>query len=456
MVEKVILPQLGQTMEEGTIIEWLKQEGDQIQRGETLFTMESDKATLEVEAPSEGFLRRILVPEGGTAPVLTVVGLITETADEDISGYEAQETAGEQRGRGVEEQVSAPASQRPSSLARAERIFASPRARRVAREEGVDLADVTGTGPNSRIVEQDVLDYLESVPEATPVARRLAEHEELDLRAVTGTGPGERITKADVERALGAAEEAAAPPEPEEEVETIAEVPMRGVRARIAQRMHESHRTTAPVTLTTEADATAFVRMRERLRESLVDQLGFDLGYNDLLIKLTARALREFPYMNARLERDEDADLTEGVIHRLDEVHVALAVDTEQGLLTPVVRDADERRITRIAREVRELIERARSGEALPDDLSGSTFTITNLGMYDVDAFTPIINPPEAALLGVGRIKAQPVAVDGEVCVRQMVWLSLTFDHRLVDGAPAARFLRRVKQLIEEPYLMFA
>jgi pyruvate dehydrogenase E2 component (dihydrolipoamide acetyltransferase) len=214
--------------------------------------------------------------------------------------------------------------------------------------------------------------------------------------------------------------------------------------------MFESHQATAPVTLTTEADASALVEVRERLKASMADELGFNLGYNDLLIKLVARALREFPYMNARLEGDHQT----GAIRQLSEINVALAVDTERGLLVPVVRDADRKGLVEIAREVRDLIERAQAGMALPDELSGSTFTITNLGMYEIDAFTPIVNLPETAILGVGQIKPRPAVVDGEVCARQMVWLSLTFDHRLVNGAPVARFLRRIKQLVEEPYLL--
>lgn len=221
---------------------------------------------------------------------------------------------------------------------------------------------------------------------------------------------------------------------------------MSGVRAVVARRMHAGHSETAPVTLTMEVDATDLVQVRERLKASLADKLGFSIGYNDLLIKVVARALRDFPYMNTRLDGD--------TIHQLDEVHVALAVDTERGLLVPVVRDADRKGMAEFAAELRGVIGRAREGTALPDELSGSTFTITNLGMFEIDAFTPIINLPEAAILGVGRIKDCAAVVDGEIAVRKMMWLSLTFDHRLVDGAPAAHFLQRIKQYIEEPYLL--
>lgn len=431
MITEVILPVLGETMNEGTIVEWLKKEGDPVKRGELLFTFESDKATLEVEAPATGFLRKILVPTGQTVPILTVVGLITSTMDESLEE--------------VEMGVSAPPL--PSTPTR---IFASPRARKLAQEQGVDLTQLVGSGPDGRIVERDVLAYLEALPKATPVAQRLAEQAGLDLRTIPGTGPGGRITKEDVERALAVRAPAAPPPisavAAPVPAEALAEMEMKGVRAIIARRMHESHQTTAPVTLTTEADATTFVELRERLKEALAAELGFDIGYNDLLIKLAARALRDFPYMNARLEGE--------TIRHLRDIHIALAVDTDRGLLVPVIRNADRKGVSEIARELRDLVERARMGKALPDELTGSTFTITNLGMHEIDAFTPIINLPEVAILGVGRIKARPAVVNGELGVRQMVWLSLTFDHRLVDGAPAARFLQRIKQLIENPYIL--
>jgi pyruvate dehydrogenase E2 component (dihydrolipoamide acetyltransferase) len=471
MVREIILPKLGQTMEEGAIIEWLKEEGDRVERGEVIFTTESDKATLEVEAPGKGYLRKILVPAGETVPVLTVVGLMTRTLDEELPAYEGQQfQVSGLRSQVADAATPAPAEPetlKPETLKPPARVFASPRARKLAREKDVDLSLVVGTGPNGRIAERDVVAHLESLPKVTPVARRLAEQAGLSLRTVQGSGPGGRISKEDVARAIeefqvpgfkSQVAEAAVPAVPAPEAvqpetlkpETLK--PISGVRAVIARHMFESHQATAPVTLTTEADATAFVEVREQLKASLADELGFNLGYNDLLIRVVARALREFPYMNARLEGDHAT----GAIRYLSEVNVALAVDTERGLMVPVVRDADRKGLVEIAREVRGLVERVQAGTALPDELTGSTFTVTNLGAYEIDGFTPIINLPETAILGVGRIKPRPAVVDGEVCVRQTVWLSLTFDHRLVDGAPAARFLRRVKQFIEEPYLLLA
>ncbi len=449
MVTEVILPKLGQTMEEGTIVEWVKQEGDLVQRGELLFVVETDKATLEVEASARGFLRKILMPTGRTVPVLTVVALITKTADEDISAYESRSQI-----PGSEFQVDEAAQHatpEPETSKPETRIFASPRARRLAREEGVDLAQVTGSGPNGRIVEQDVLAYLDSQPrpepvegpKATPTAVKAAATLGVDLATVSGAGVSGRIMKADVEAAASEA-----PFAPLGEAPSVESVPLTGLRRIIAERMATSAHEAARVTLVTEADATAFVEAREQLKADVADEWGFAPGYSDLLGFIVARALREFPYMNVRLSDDGQA------VERLSAVNLGMAVDTERGLLAPVIRDADQKGLRAFGSELRELVERARAGKSLPDDLTGGTFTITNLGMHEVDAFTPIINPPEAAILGVGRIQPKPVVCEGEIVVRQMWTLSLAFDHRVVDGAPAARFLQRIKQLVENPYLL--
>jgi pyruvate dehydrogenase E2 component (dihydrolipoamide acetyltransferase) len=429
MVTEVILPKLGQTMKEGTIIEWVKKEGDPVERGDLLFIFESDKATLEVEATVRGFLRKILVPTGEMVPVLTVVALITRTVDEDIESYQVEGSKVQR----VEAQDSAlaPAALQPLTLKpetlhpAAGRIFASPRARKLAREKEVDLALVTGTGPHGRIVEQDVLAYLTLRP--------------ADVAAAAQAIPaGLQIRR----------EPALQPPAPPMEAPAIESMPLTGLRRIIAERMAASAQATARVTLVTEADATAFVEAREQLKATVVEEWGFAPGYNDLLGIIVARVLRELPYMNARLSADGQA------IERLPIVSLGMAVDTERGLLVPVIQDADQKGLRAFGTELRTLVERARAGKSLPDDLTGGTFTITNLGMHEIDAFTPIINLPEAAILGVGRIQPKPVVQGGEIVVRQMWTLSLVFDHRLVDGAPAARFLQRIKQLVENPYLL--
>jgi pyruvate dehydrogenase E2 component (dihydrolipoamide acetyltransferase) len=456
MATEVILPKLGQTMADGTILEWLKAEGDPVQRGEVLFTTESDKATLEVEAPGKGVLRRILVPAGQTVPVLTVVGLITRGADEDISAYGSPAQAADAQALEIgyvdtvadSRVAQEPEAQKPvAPKPRSGRIFSSPRARKLAREENVDLALVTGTGPSGRIKEQDVIVFLESRPKATPVALKVAESLGVDITGVAGTGAGGRITRTDVE---AAAKPTALPAVLAIEDPAVESVPLTGLRRVISERMAASARTTAHVTLVTEVDATVFVDARMQLKADVTDDWGFAPSYNDLLAIITARALRESPYINARMSADGTA------VERLAEIHLGMAVDTDRGLLVPVIRNADQKGLRAFGAEFRAVMERARAGKALPDELTGGTFTITNLGMYDIDVFTPIINLPEAAILGVGRIQPKPVVRDGDVIVRQMLQLSLAFDHRLVDGAPAARFLQRIKQLIENPYLLLS
>ncbi|MFC2023535.1 dihydrolipoamide acetyltransferase family protein [Chloroflexota bacterium] len=446
MATEIILPKLGQTMEEGVIVEWLKAEGDSVGRGDVLFTVESDKAVLEVEATARGYLRKIFVPEGQTVPVLSVVGLISRSADEDVSGHvvSTTEALGEPV-KAAESSVPEIPQDEPATIlpARPGRVFASPRARKAAREKGVELALVAGTGPNSRISERDVLKYMAARPKVTPVAARTAQTRGVDLTAVTGSGIRGRIVKADVDAA--AADSAL-----EATASSLERVPLSGLRRIVSERMAASDASTARVTLVTEVDASEFVEARTRLKEAVEEEWGFAPGYNDLLGLIVARVLQESPHINARLSEDGAS------IERMAFINLGMAVDTDRGLLVPVIRNADQKGLHALSAEFRTLVDRARSGKSLPDDLSGGTFTITNLGMYEIDAFTPIINLPEAAILGVGRIHSKPVVREDQVVVRKMWTLSLVIDHRLVDGAPAARFLQRIKELVENPLLLLS
>jgi len=424
---EVLVPPLGQTVDTLTLVSWYKHEGEAVQQGEPLFAVETDKATLDVEAPSSGILRGVTASPGDEVKVLSAIAVIDEPGD----------------GPGTSE----------SARHVPQRVFVSPRARRLAESEGVPLAELKATGPQGAIVERDVRAYLaqrqaplppdiggapikgEEVLLISPVARRMAEEAGLDWRSLAGTGPRGQITREDVERAWKQRT-----PDTQYPISTI---PLSGVRGVIAERMAASHSQTAPVTLTAEADATALVELRRQLAAD-----GVEVSYNDLLICVLAKALAEHPRLNASLDGD-----TIKVWSRID---VGLAVDTDRGLLVPVVRDVAHKGLAQLAAETKALAGRARAGQLGPDELTGSTFTLTNLGMFGVDAFTPIINLPECAVLGVGRIKTQPVWAGDHAEPRQMVWLSLTFDHRLVDGGPAARFLQRVVQLVEKPHLLMA
>jgi pyruvate dehydrogenase E2 component (dihydrolipoamide acetyltransferase) len=470
MATEVYIPKYGQTVEEVTIVQWMAPDGAKVKHGQEILEIETDKTTFMVEAEASGFLHRGPFAEGQVVPVLEVIAIIGKEDETFGAGTPIAAPAATPVEAKAEATAAAGAVSEAPAAGPAGRVFASPRARKLAEEKAVDVRQVTPTGGGGqRVAERDVVAYLASAPKATPVAQRLAAEAGVDLRALAGTGPGGRITREDVEQAikLTAAPEiapapvpaappfvpAAIPPRPMllPEVEVVERVPLRGVRAIIAERMGTNAHTTAGVTLVMDVDATELVTMRERLKAKVIEEWGYAPGYNDLLAKMVATAMRKFPYMNARLAPD--------AVERLAHINLGMAVDTDRGLLVPVIRDADRKSLREFGSEFRELLDRARKGKSLPDDLTGGTFTITNLGMFDVDAFTPIINLPEAAILGVGRITPKWVYradhPEGPVLC-QMMTLSLVFDHRVVDGAPAARFLQYLKDLIEEPYLWLA
>lgn len=471
MAEQLLIPKLGNTVEEVTIIDWMVPDGAEVKAGQEVLEIETDKAVFAVEATADGVLHHSPFSSGDVATVLSAVAVIG-SADESWSDQEVPGSAGTSSGELAEtvttdvvEEASEGAALAPVHTTTASgRLFASPRARKLASNKGADLSRITPTGPGGRILERDVLAHLEQRPGITPVARKLAGEAGLDVYAIAGTGPGGRITKRDVVRSLAEAKAApeeapepvlAPPPIPTPaisiplpETEVLERVPLKGVRGIIAERMGTSVHTTARVTLVTEVDATEFVTMRSRLKAGVAEEWGFAPGYNDLLAIIVAKALRKHPYMNARLAAD--------AIEYLAHVNLGMAVDTERGLLVPNIKDADTKSLRQFGAEFRELAGKARSGRVQPDALSDGTFTITSLGTHDIDAFTPVINLPEAAILGVGRIAPKPAVLDGEIVARQMWTLSLVFDHRIIDGAPAARFLQSIKHVIEEPYLLIA
>jgi pyruvate dehydrogenase E2 component (dihydrolipoamide acetyltransferase) len=455
MAEEFFIPKLGQTVEEVTLVKWLVADGAKVAQGQEICEVETDKAIFPVEANAKGIFHMGPFKEGEVLPVLTVVGIIGKESDKfEVAGEKA---AGEAVISERESAISAEVlttTVTPPPVTPAE-VFASPRAKKLAAEKGVDLSQVAPTGYGGvRAVERDVVAYLASAtmaaaPKVTPVAQKVAAAAGVDLRVVTGTGPGGKIVKEDVLRASEKPAVVSAVPQTAV-AEVVERIPLKGVRGLIAERMGTSVHTTARVTLFMEVDATELVALRERLKAKVAEEWGFAPAYNDLMVKIVAAALGKFPYMNARLSANADA------IELLGPVNIGQAVDTERGLLVPVIRDANLKSLRQLGMEFREQADRARKGRSLLDELSGGSFTITNLGMYEVDAFTPVINLPEVAILGVGRIAPKVVPYHGEAAVRSMLTLSLVFDHRLVDGAPAARFLQYVKQVIEEPYLLLA
>ncbi len=454
----ILMPKVGLTMTEGVIVAWHRQPGEQVRKGDPLFTFETEKSTLEFESPADGVLTAILAPLGQSIACLTPVAHIRQQTTDDRSqtpDHRHQAPDAVVQSSIVNRQSSIPNSQ--SKIQNPKSVPASPRARALAREHGIDLSSVSGTAPGGVIVARDVLAAAEGRSEntehraqstddrasqaasvrATPVAQRMAAELGVDLASLVGSGPDGRITREDVERAAQAAQ----PPMPQPAYQ-----PLSPARRVTAQRLAENARIAPHVTLTTEADATGLVSAREQLSA----ELGEKMSYNTLLAAIAARALKEHPHMMAAW--DESGDAPRLLLR--DSIHIGVAVDTARGLYVPVIRDAGAKSLAQIHRDLTDLIARAAAGRLTADDMSGGVFTITNLGMYEVDAFTPILNLPEAAILGVGRILARPVARGEQVAIRQMMTLSLTFDHRVVDGAPAARFLQRLKQLIERPFAL--
>lgn len=449
MATEFFVPKLGQTVEEVILVKWLVSDGAKVAMGDPIVEVETDKAVFPVEANAKGFIHFGPFHEGDVIPVLAVIAVIGKEDEKFLPQDGKVQAAASSELQSAPVVSTLPQSQGLTMENGGEKVFASPRARKLAGEKGIFINEVKPSGGGGvRVVERDVVAYLSQAPKASPLAQRMASAAGVDLHEISGSGPGGRIFKDDVTRAMkptaGMAASAASFPD----VEVLERVPLKGVRGIIAERMGMSVHTTARVTFFMEVDATEFVSLRNRLKARVEKTWGFAPGYNDLLAKIVANALRKFPYMNARLTVD--------AIEQLGHVNMGMAVDTERGLLVPVIRDADRKSIRQFGEEFRSMVERARIGRSLPDDLAGGTFTITNLGMYDIEGFTPVINLPEAAILGVGKIIPKPVVLGEEIVVRQMWTLSLVFDHRLVDGAPAARFFQHIKQLIEEPYLLIA
>ncbi len=434
---QVVMPKLGMIMEQAVLVEWFKADGDMVTKGEPLFSLESEKSAIEIEAPAGGKLQ-ILVHAGEKVPVLTPVANLL----------------GAQAGRPAEESVQAgstsqPAQTRPKSTGAGTAgagVSASPLARSVARQRGLSLAGLNGSGVRGMIVAADLSNAgaaataSEGPVKATPLARKTAREFGLDLHSITGSGPGGRIERGDV--CSAAASRMGNPAPASVPAPSRPDLPLTGLRGIIARRLTESWQERPQVTLVTELDVSALVQARRAFNK----ETGVKLSYNTLFTAACAQALGEFPDINARLEPDG--------LKQLSYIHIGIAVDTETGLMVPVLKNADQKSLKETEHALQDLISRTLSGSALPDELSGGTFTITNLGAFGVDAFTPILNPPEAAILGVGRIMARPFVVEGDMAVRETLTLSLVFDHRLVDGAPAARFLQRISQLLNQPDLM--
>ena len=457
---------LSPTMEEGQLVKWLKAEGDDIAEGDVLAEIETDKATMELVARGSGVLRKTILDEGGTAPVGAVIGVIAG-ADEDISGV--VEDAGADAGtRGdAEDEVEAKeegeaAAEADDDVAEAGAAVAAAEAeQRPATAAPGKPADRASTGGNGAGEGREG-----GRIKASPLARKLAAEAGLELGGVQGSGPGGRITKADIESAIesgvakaepgpGHAPAAARAPgvdgprftQPVYDGPEVEEVRVSQMRKTIAKRLVTSIGPVPTFYLTVDVDMTRMMEARERMNARL-EKEGLKVSVNDLIIKATALALKRHPEINAQWHDDH--------IKRFHRAHVGVAVAVEDGLITPVIRDADLKGAAQIGAEVRELAGRAREKRLQPEEYTGATFSISNLGMFGIEEFTAIINPPEAGILAVGRVEERVIVEDGEAMIAPRMKMTMSCDHRVIDGASGARFLQTLTGLLEEPAMALA
>lgn len=444
MATELLMPKLGLTMTEGTIDEWKKKEGDTVQKGEILYSVATDKLTNDVESDADGVLLKILVAEGETVPCKTLVGWIGAPGEAVPDGAapaaaEAPAAAAPAVGA-VAGAAAAAAPARPAGAY----VPATPYAKKLAKEKGFDLAQVPATGYKGVVVAKDVLAFTPAAAaaaapavKASPLAAKVAADLGIDLGAVNAHG---RVLAQDILAYLESTREKAEPAAADAREETK---PMSGMRKAIARNMLASVQTSPTVTFNLGIDMTEMKRYREQLKAKEIK-----VSYTDLLVKFVAKALTEFPLLNCSVEDNK-------IIYK-HYVNMGVAVALDNGLVVPNITDADKKSLTEISAEVKELAKLAREGKLPPEKLRGGTFTITNLGMYGIESFSPIINQPEVAILGVNTMEDKVVVRNGEMVIRPIMNLSLTADHRVVDGSVAAQFLQRVKSLMENPALMLA
>ena len=435
MAVEIIMPKAGMAMEEGTIVKWLKEEGDFIKEGDTIVEILTDKVNMEVEAESTGYLIKKVRFEDEVMPVFTVIGYIGEMGENIEAAGEASK---KEEVKKTEEKIETKdnsvfnnkALLNPSKLKRA-----TPAARKMAREENAELGAIEGTGPRQRIQALDVANYISENKagevKATPLAKKISEAEGIDLKEISGTGVKGKIFKRDI----------AVKELPEMDI-----VPLTGIRKVISERMSESYFSAPTFTLNIEVEVSKLLELKERITEEVKQETGEKLTINDLLVLVTSKALEKYRSVNVSLVK-------EGILYH-NEINIALAVTGNGVLMVPVIKNTERKGIKEIVKEGKELIRKAREGKLGMEDQSGSTITISNLGMYGVHYFNPIINQPNSSILGVGTIEEKVYLDKGEVKSKKVMYLSSTFDHRVIDGSLGAEYMQYMKKLIEEPYLM--
>jgi pyruvate dehydrogenase E2 component (dihydrolipoamide acetyltransferase) len=449
MATKVFMEALSPTMEEGRLVKWLKAEGDAVKSGDVLAEVETDKAIMELAARGDGVLRKRLIEEGGTSPVGTLIAVIA-APDEDIGALVAEGGAAAKPQAAPAAAAApppAPAAPSPAPAKAAPSPAPAPPPAPAPAPAATATAPAAPASAPAAPVAPAAPATLDSRQKSSPLARRLAAERGLDLRSIGGSGPGGRIVKRDVEGAPGvvapAPTDGAPAPVRASSGEDYRDVPLTQIRKTIARRLAESIGPIPTFYLTAEFDLERAAEMRTAMAE-LGDE--YKVSFNDIVMKAVATALAQHPECNAHWLGDH--------IRYFNRVHIGMAVAVEDGLITPVIFDADRKGLREIAQEARELAKRARDRRLKPEEYTGSTFSVSNLGMFGIDQFTAIINPPEAGILAIGGIESRPVVIDGDVVVRRRLRVTMSCDHRVIDGATGAKFLQTLRRLLELPLLL--
>ena len=457
MAVEVIMPKAGSEMEEGEIVQWFKNEGDHVEEGEVLLEIVTDKVNMEVEAEATGTLLKILAQAGDVVPVVQTIAWIGEPGEKIPGASESGEVAPAETI--IEEKVDY------TPVKEVEKVDysglrATPAARAYARKKGIDLSKVKGSGPKGRIHKDDVLDYkLNSKVKISPLAERIAKIEGINTESIVGTGPNGKIMKADIMAVLHGATKVEAAPKaevapkapkapkaPNENQWGVVEtVPMSPMRKVISKRMSESYFSAPTFVVNVEVDMTELLALRKKVVDAIIEETGKKATVTDFISLAVIKSLMKHPYVNASLSSDEK----EMYLHHY--VNLSIAVGMDSGLVVPVIKGADKMSLKELVVASKEITTKALNGKLKPDEMADSTFTISNLGMYGVKSFVPIINQPNTAILGVSATVPKPVVYNGEVTVRPIMTLTLTADHRVVDGLEGAKFMKTLKEAIENP-----
>jgi len=451
VAETVIMPKLGFNMTEGKLVKWHKKEGEPVNRGDTFFEITTDKTNIEIEATAEGLVRKILVEEGEVVPVTLTVAIVG-TEHEDITQLVSEALA--KLGKPADDDTHEPAMAHEVIAAEKKTqgenfLKITPRAQRLILEKNLNLSEmqVKGTGFEGGITEKDILHILneQSKQKITPVANKLAALKGIDINTVTGSGINQKIMKADIQRSLEV-EQAIVTPQASSPKEVREVIPYTGMRKVIGDRLSHSKFTSPHVYFSTSVDLSNLNRLKEEIKNTIENKVSL----NDFILAGVTAALGKHPMLNASLEDDKI------VVYK--SINIGVAVGIENGLIVPVVKNAQDKKLSQIAEVTSSLIAKARAGKLIPDDYSGGTFTISNLGMYDIENFTAIINPPETAILAVSAAKKTPMVISDngqdQIAIRPVMKITLSVDHRIIDGIAAAKFLRELKDLLENPIKM--